>query len=169
MTMTTNNQKKFILSDRKGIGKTTSLQKWIIQNPNVKGFLSPVVEGKRVFQIIETNNLIPMETENEDLEIGRYKFDQKSFQIVEEIVLNSFLEGSNQTIIIDEIGPLEINKNKGFHNLVLKLTTTQADNKSHLFFVVRESCLNSFIEKYKLSNTEVFNLEEFNYKFLINK
>jgi nucleoside-triphosphatase THEP1 len=162
------NQKIYILSDKKGIGKTTSLQKWIESKSYLKGFLSPLVEGKRMFQIIETQEFIPMETKSKDLKIGKYLFDQKSFDKVEQIVLNTFLAGTKDTIILDEIGPLEINKNLGFHNLVLRLINTRKEYKSNLLFVVRQSCLKDFINKYKLSDYEIFNLDKFNHKYLNN-
>lgn len=165
--MIMHNPKIYILSDKKGIGKTTSLQKWVKINPQLKGFLTPIVNGKRMFQIIETNNYLPMETESKELIIGRYSFNKKNFETVAQMVLKLSSGNSNQTIIIDEIGPLEINKNQGFHNLVLKLTEIAANNPK-LFFVVRESCLQDFITKYKLKNFEVINLKDFHHKFLTN-
>ena len=159
------NLKIYILSDKKGIGKTTSLQKWVKINPQLKGFLTPLVNGKRMFQIIETNDFIPMETKNKNLKIGRYIFDKNSFDKVEKIILKSLFEENSKTIIVDEIGPLEINKNKGFHDLVLKLINGRNFN-SDLFFVVRESCLKNFIVKYKPTHFEILNLKEFNNRFL---
>jgi len=142
-----NNHKIYILTDKKGIGKTTSLQKWVKNKSNVKGFLSPIVEGKRIFKIIGTNQHIPMETNSRDLKIGKYLFDQNSFYKVEEIVLNEFLSGNYSILILDEIGPLEINKNQGFHNLVLRLINSYREYGSKLLFVVRQSCLQDFLKK----------------------
>ena len=164
--MKMSNQRVFILSDKKGIGKTTSLQKWIEHKTNVVGFLSPIVDGIRMFQIIETGEFIPMETKSQDFKIGKYVFDKTSFEMVEKIVLKAFMNQCKKIIVIDEIGPLEINKNQGFHSLVQKLINTI--NSSRLFFVVRESCLNDFIIKYKLSKVEVLNLTEFKSIYLSN-
>ena len=160
--------KVYILSDKKGIGKTTALQNWIKNNRKFRGVLSPIVNGRRMFQIIGTDEFIPMETESKDLSVGKYVFDKRSFEIAENSVRKALLDDKNPVMIIDEIGPLEINKNLGLHNLVNKLIPDIQVRELTLIFVVRISCLKEFIEKYNLPKAEVLDLKSFNDKFLIN-
>tara|TARA_R100001369_G_scaffold24665_2_gene45195 strand:+ start:46997 stop:47503 length:507 start_codon:yes stop_codon:yes gene_type:complete len=164
-----NDNQVYILSDEKGIGKTTALQEWTKKSNNLSGFLSPIVKGKRQFQNIETGFLIPMETDAKDLIVGKYAFDLKSFKTIEELILSYYKSSKSELIILDEIGPLEIYKDQGFHNLLLQLKAEYATNKSKLFFVVRASVLNDFITKYNFKNEVVFNLKEFKAKFINHK
>lgn len=161
-----NRTKTIILSDTIRIGKTTTLQIWVKEMPHVAGFLSPVIDGKRMFQDIRTGQQIPMETEHKDLEVGKYAFDSASFTKVEEKIRELWNEQSLDYLVIDEIGPLEIRKDKGFHQLIKYLSLSNSEQRPQLVFVVRDYCLDEFIEKYHFPNVEVFSLPEFKHHFL---
>ena len=49
----------FILTAPIQSGKTTSLTEWIKNKTNVAGILTPVINGKRVFQNIKTGEQFP--------------------------------------------------------------------------------------------------------------
>ena len=72
-----------------------------------------------------------------------------------------------QLIIIDEIGPLEMN-NYGFEpELSSFIEKFKAINSSQLLIiVVRNTILNAAIEKYKLEDAAVLSLDSFIDKFL---
>jgi nucleoside-triphosphatase THEP1 len=157
--------KIYVLSDAIRAGKTTALKNWAKQTPNVVGFLSPEIDGKRMFQDLETEEFIPMETDKKDLLVGKFAFDSRSFEYVENKILEAWQEAVADFIILDEIGPLEINKHLGFHNLLINLQEETSSKKPNLFFVVRDYCLEIFLEKYGFKNIEVMNLEEFKSSF----
>jgi len=150
-----------ILSDDKGIGKTTTLKNWVKDKSNIAGFLSPVFNGKRMFLNVETGAMIPMETEQKDLKVGKYAFDASSFDQVEKSFLKSWQEASNNFLVLDEIGPLEINKNLGFHELLLHVIEHSSENSPHLILVVRKDCIKAFLPKYKFQNTRILSMKEF--------
>lgn len=156
--------KVVILCDAVGSGKTTALQEWVKQTPNALGFLSPVVNAKRMFQNIETGELIPMETENKDLEVGRFAFDSSNFKLVEDAIKQYFQQTTTEYLVIDEIGPLEIKKNLGFHELLLYLLKNISVSSPNLLLVVRNYVLEDFLIKYTFDNVIVLSVHEFKKK-----
>lgn len=159
--------KIYIISDAKGIGKTTTLQKWVAINNKISGFLTPVVNGKRMFYNIETKKLLPMETNKNGFEVGKYIFDKNSFEKVSKTIKQQWNNEVGKQIIIDEIGPLEIEKNLGFNELIVYLLNNLSVDKPDLILVVRENCLKSFLEKYKFKNVKSFTLNQFKNHFNI--
>jgi len=157
----------YILSDAIRTGKTTTLKNWAECTPNVVGFLSPEIHGRRMFQDIETDELIPMETESNDLIVGKFAFDSSSFVHVKTEILKAWEDAVADFIVLDEIGPLEINKGLGFHDLVLHLQEESSLKKPNLLFVVRDNCLEAFIEKYSFHNLLTMDLKQFRNNFCI--
>ncbi len=158
--------KTYILSDAIRSGKTSALQNWAKKTPNVVGFLTPDIGEKRVFQNIETGKILPMEVEKGDLIVGKYNFDSQSFLYVEKYILKAYHSSGSKYIVLDEIGPLEIKKNLGFHNLLLQLQDNMDLVGPDLFFVVRDYCLEEFLEKYNFKNIETISLNAFKNRFL---
>jgi nucleoside-triphosphatase THEP1 len=116
-------------------GKTTSLVKWSENRNDVYGILTPVVEGKRIFMNAETKEQFPMEAaegEINTLSIGKFVFSNNNFdkaiQIIEEAI---YKKG---WVVIDEIGPLELN-NHGFSNVLKKVLK---ERQEKILLVVRE-------------------------------
>lgn len=144
----------FIFSNKIAAGKTTTLKNWSENNPEITGFLSVKIEGKRFFENLETGEKKPMEVENSDLQIGKYSFDANVFYWAEKELLKQY-QSNPEWLIIDEIGPLEIRKRQGFHELILNLTQQNSDSKPKIIFVVRDFMVQEFIEKYQFSNAKI--------------
>ncbi|MBF8456842.1 NTP transferase domain-containing protein [Kaistella sp. G5-32] len=148
------NNKIYIFSDKIGSGKTTLLKNWFENNENISGFLSPKVNGKRVFENLETGEQRLLEVEHSSLQIGKYSFDPEVFSWAES-ELSKQLNSQKEWLIIDEIGPLEIRKEKGFHELILKILNDESSNYPKIVFVVRDFMVDEFIEKYQFQNPKI--------------
>lgn len=143
----------YILSGNIHSGKTTLLQNWLKTKENVSGFLSPDIDGKRHFLNIKTKKKKLLEVGNSNLNIGKYYFDENVFQWAKEEIENQLFD-KNEWLIIDEIGPLEIKSNKGFHHLIEKIIAHENIDKK-ILFIVRDFLVQEFIEKYNIENAEV--------------
>ncbi|WP_111684104.1 nucleoside-triphosphatase [Winogradskyella tangerina] len=152
------NNKVYILSEAIRTGKTTALQDWIKKRSNVTGFLTPDINGKRMFFDIETGQLLDMEKPNGELSVGKFNFDKKSFEYIEKSVRNSWDLCHAEFMVIDEIGPLEIRKDSGFHQLVLHLLSTINEATPDLLFVVRDNCLEEFVSKYNFKEVKILRI-----------
>lgn len=146
--------KIYIFSGKIGSGKTTLLERWTEKNSNIGGFLSVKIQGKRHFKNLDSGEIRLMETENEGLEIGNFKFDTSVFTWAEQEIHRQYHTRKN-AIIIDEIGPLEVRKEKGFHELLLKLFSEHSSEKPDLIIVVRDFLVQEFLEKYDLKNVKI--------------
>lgn len=80
------------------------------------------------------------------LEIGKYKFDKKSFEKAASIL--SLSKEKQGWLIVDEIGPLELKK-QGFYEIVKTLPEHNND-KLNLLFVIRKSLLQESIDLFQL-------------------
>ena len=103
-----------------------------------------------------------MESDYGELTIGCYNFNKESFQYVEKSIIQTWSENKADYIVLDEIGPVEIRKNLGFHELLMHLQDTIEKAHPNLLLVVRDYCLEEFISKYKFNNLEVMTLNNFN-------
>ena len=141
-------------------GKTTALFQHIKNMNNVVGFLTPDVDGKRMFFDITKNKYHPFETNETDpllaQQIGRFFFLQSTFETGKNII-NKY---NNQTFfIIDEVGKLEVEMDRGFEpaikNLILNFKSK--NYKGILLLVIRDTLIEKVIEKYDLQNVKVIN------------
>ena len=127
--------KIYILSAPKGSGKTSSLMEWVRDRSDVYGILSPVVNGKRMFLNISSNEEFDMESANEEegqLKVGKYIFSQEAFDRAIEIIKYGSLQ--NGWLIIDEVGPLEL-RGEGLSEVVLE----SLKRNGNTILVTRES------------------------------
>lgn len=146
----------YIFSDRLHSGKTTLLKQWTLSRNDVAGFLSPVIESKRYFLNLETQENRLLEVEKSALKIGSYHFDEAVFKwAVQE--LEKHFKSDKSWIIIDEIGPLEIKYSKGFHDKILHFINSKFQNKK-ILFVVRDFLVADFIKKYQIDNVKILPL-----------
>jgi nucleoside-triphosphatase THEP1 len=53
-------------------------------------------------------------SDEEYMEVGRFKFSTEQFRVMNKIVLKCLNEPYWKWVIIDEIGPLELNQQRGF-------------------------------------------------------
>ncbi|MEO5948276.1 MAG: nucleoside-triphosphatase [Chitinophagaceae bacterium] len=128
-------QKIYILTGAIQSGKTTSLLNWSATRNDVHGILTPVVNGKRVFMNAYTKEQFPMEAteeEKETLTVGRFTFSKTSFEKAILIIREAIPKGS--WLVIDEIGPLELNS-QGFYTVLMEALQTF---EGKLLLVVRD-------------------------------
>ena len=131
-------------------GKTTSLMHFVNKQQGCTGILSPVINGKRHFYSISTGEYKLMEAsegENEQLEIGKYKFSQAAFDWAIQHCQQD-LVAPQELFILDEIGPLEL-RGEGLSDLLLQLLAKQYV-VTNLLLVVRSSMLESFVAHFGL-------------------
>ena len=149
----------FILTAPIQSGKTTSLTEWIRNKTNVAGILTPVINGKRVFQNIKTAEQFPMEAvpgESEVLTVGRFVFSRKNFNKAVEVIRNAI--NNPGWLVIDEIGPMELTGN-GFSDILKEVLIRRNDK---LLLVVRdkEDMTERVKQYFNLSNTVVIRSPE---------
>ncbi len=148
----------YILTGKTGIGKTTYLSNWI-KDKSTDGILAPIIKGKRHLQHISSNQIKLLEVDNEienkkTISVGRYLLDEEIFEWAREKLLQSF-KANPEYLIIDEIGPLELN-NKGIEPAVSQiLKSIDNQNKIKFIFVVRENLIDSFLKHFNLTINEV--------------
>lgn len=150
--------KIIILSDEIQSGKTTFLEEFCNRQNNVGGILTPVINDKRLFYDITNKIYFDMEASEKEknLSVGKYIFSESGFAKAQNIILTEIENKNLNYLIIDEIGPLEIIKQKGFYemlNTILKSTF-----KFTLILVVRKQLINDFVTTFNLQNHEILSL-----------
>ena len=149
----------YILSDALHSGKTTLINNWIRNRTDVTGILSPKIGGKRHFQNIETNEVRLLEVEDSNLKIGKYNFNEAVFEWAIDSLKEQFAN-DEEWIVIDEIGPLEIKFEKGFHQIIIDFLEVN-DKTKKILFVVRDFLVDDFIQKYAIKKAEILPLNYF--------
>ena len=145
-----------IISGPVGAGKTSVLNKWT-DGRNVKGILTPVIEGKRMFQDIAGEELFHMEASEgeETLSIGKYNFSVLQFQKAIALVNTAIDASDTEWILIDEIGPLEL-EGKGFSETLVRII--QSNRKIKLLIVVRAGLLQQVVDTFRIRHYQLFNV-----------
>jgi nucleoside-triphosphatase THEP1 len=133
----------FILTGAKQTGKTTSLQN-ALQNSNTNwaGVLMPIINEQRHLLNITTKQLFNLATESPNsLRVGKYVFNPEPFISI----TNTLVENLSHTpnIIIDEIGPLELEQQYGFYKLLQ--TVLQFKTTLKIIIVARPKVLNELV------------------------
>lgn len=144
-----------VLSGPVGQGKTSWLQQHLPENS--QGILTPVKEGKRIFQQLGTAQCWPMEAraqETEILLVGRYRFSRAAFDKAEECLQSVLRAPHSGWLVLDEVGPLELS-GRGFHAIAQQLQQAYAGPQ---LWVVRDRCLQEVIEAYQLAQQPGFTL-----------
>jgi nucleoside-triphosphatase THEP1 len=155
-------KKIFLLTDPVHSGKTSCLLEWSGKRNDVRGILTPVIEGKRCFRDIGSGNVFPMEAEageDEVLAVGRYVFSKKKFDKATEILENEINHPG--WLVIDEAGPLELN-DQGFAKIIHKIIHGNLPELK-LILVVRDSLVEDIVRHFQIEvNTYQFiNLSTF--------
>jgi nucleoside-triphosphatase len=151
--------KVYILKGAVGSGKTTYLVTYCKGKKNIGGILSPVIKGRRHFLNISSNEMKLMESSEEEIEtlnIGRYKFSAKAFEWANKILIGC-MNKNYETIIIDEIGPLEL-QGKGFAE-TLKFFLIHNEIKSDLLLVIRENLVNEVLQYFGIRKADAYYFE----------
>ncbi|MGD1840309.1 MAG: nucleoside-triphosphatase [Thermonemataceae bacterium] len=143
----------YLLTGPIGTGKTTQLTKWVAQQQQVAGILSPVIEGKRHLQDITSGASQLLEataTTQQPVQVGRYTFDETVFTWAR-ACLQEALKKSPRYLIIDEIGKLEL-RQEGLEPAVTEvLQAYQQQASFDLILVIRDTLLEKSIAHYTLT------------------
>ncbi len=143
----------FILTGPINSGKTTKLMQWAAAQKNIDGIFQPVIDEKRfiyhissrTLKILEAKKTVP---ENELVIIGRYQFRKSVFNWAKN-VLTDCLDRKLDWLIIDEIGPLEL-EGKGLEPTVSKIFNEIDKLNGNVLCVVRDSLFDQFVKHYNL-------------------
>ena len=139
-------------------GKTTAIQRWLERHAlPVNGILCPDRAGIRCLIRLDTGEIYPFELAQsnrpDDIKIGRFLFSKQTFDIANDI-LRRLCKDSSTPIIIDEIGKLEW-RNEGFEPALSALLSFHLHTQTPILIVVRDTLLDSVIEKYTLQNATI--------------
>lgn len=142
----------FILTGPVHTGKTSRLMQWTAKQKNIDGIFQPVIDEKRFIYHIASRMLKQLEVNNttDVTIIGEYKFSNQTFNWAQ-VILNECVSKNLEWLIIDEIGPLELD-GKGLEPAVRKIITGRNNFSGKLLCVVRDTILDKFIESYQLAN-----------------
>jgi nucleoside-triphosphatase THEP1 len=133
-------------------GKTTQLMQWTASKKNIDGIFQPIIEERRFLYHIASKTLKQFETDYVEnvLTIGGYKFLKDSFEWAKDILRKS-IEEPLDYLIIDEIGPLELD-GKGLEPAITELLENENKFIGKIIFVVRENLLEKFVKHYHLES-----------------
>lgn len=149
----------YIYSDPIKSGKTTKLMQWAATQKNIDGIFQPVIDGKRFLYHIASRSLKPLEIEKSDdtFTIGQYIFCNQAFLWAKE-KLTSAINANIEWLIIDEIGPLELD-GKGLEPVISKILSEVNQMHQNVLIVVRKNLIDKITAYYKLENNyKSFNL-----------
>lgn len=157
------NKEFIILTGRKGCGKTTLLHNLFGERDDAAGILTLTKEGRRILYDIAGREERAFEVdhffEGAKQKIGKYTFDDASFKWAEGIIASADFS-KMKYIVIDEAGPLELNR-KGFYDLLIRIINTVKGTETTLVIVVREECVDGMIELLGIKGCSVMNRENF--------
>ncbi len=155
----------FMITGEVHEGKTTFVEKIIsllrAKNIYVTGFLSKghFYQGKRqAFSLynISTERSVPLAKANEMegwLKFRSFWFNPRALTLGNQI-LSFACKDSSDIIVIDEVGPMELD-GQGWHTSLLKLSTLTSQVQ---IWVVRNSIIEEVIQKYELINPVIINI-----------
>lgn len=150
-----NTSEILIVTGKIGSGKTTLLQQAFAGKENVFGILTPVRNGKRMFFDLALNEYFPMEAgENESdiLLVGKFRFSKQSFDKATTI-LTKALNESNGTVILDEVGPLEL-RGEGFCEMVRRMVANENKDLTKLL-VIREHLFEEVLKTFSITKYRI--------------
>ena len=150
-----------ILSGGKGEGKTTAIANYIRHSSHQwGGVLMPIMDGKRCMVHLFSQKVIKLEPDesniSDHIQVGRNTFSRRAFEDMNELIVADLRHNNN--IIIDEIGPMEMN-DEGFHPII----KTVIDTAENIFLIVRTSLVDEVVAKYRLSrfSLQVIDVQDF--------
>lgn len=133
----------YILTGAIRSGKTTALQQWANSRNDVRGILTPDINGQRVFLNLASGEQFNMEAgaDEEVVCVGRFFFSKKNFEKAGALILRAAQEKG--WLVIDEVGPLEL-RGEGFAGILKQVFGFR---KEKIILVVRAG-LAAEAEKY---------------------
>jgi nucleoside-triphosphatase THEP1 len=157
-------------------GKTTFVKQIINdllkQNIQIAGFLSTgsyengVRKGFNLFNIATSSQveLCTKEVHEDWLNYGPYYFNPEGIKFGLEILGSENISGK-QLVVIDEIGPIELN-DKGWSSEIEKITSSFVIPQ---LWVVRKSLVKKIIRKWNIGNVYIFDIQESSLEVVENK
>lgn len=142
----------YILSGEIKSGKTTRLQNFIKNNTGVDGILAPEIDGYRHLFRIKTGEKKLLEYLGDEpypeltLKCS-YKFLNSVFSWGMQELYKAYKENP-EWLVIDEVGPLELN-GKALEPMVNKILMENS-NDSDIILVVRKNLVDDVIKHYNL-------------------
>jgi len=146
-----NKRRIYVLTGDVNSGKSTVLRSWInqwnldkvaicgiftealIKNGHKIGYDLIDVKTKKNYPLIRSSKF------RNNWSVGRYHFDRDGFTQLEESVINTSV---GELLILDELGPLELEHNKGLFELFRFFLLKSS---IHLLLVVRDSQLRKLL------------------------
>lgn len=134
-------------------GKTSSLEKWIANNPDSDGILAPCVNDKKHLKRIKSKETKLLEYNDNDIDtelikIGNYNFLKSVFDWGRQELYTAYLQNPGW-LIIDEIGPLEL-KGEALEPMISRILNDKNSDNINIILVVRKTLFEKVIEHYKL-------------------
>jgi molybdopterin-guanine dinucleotide biosynthesis protein A/nucleoside-triphosphatase THEP1 len=160
----------FILSAPIRVGKTSLIKQFIENNREIQvgGFLTPesTTDGRKLWDAqskiyhrlqVQEDEISPEHQET----VGRFVFDKRAW---EKAMMSLGHQWEKDYIVIDEIGKLEVNQNRGIHDALSSfLIEYQSKQKRpHLVLIIRNTLLSEAIKKYHLQDAIINNGPWFN-------
>lgn len=81
----------------------------------------------------------------------QFVFNNEAFRFGERVVINALADDSIRAIYIDEIGPIELQR-EGFHKLLSYLIAEKAFVKKDIYICVRTSCLRQVLKEFGITS-----------------
>jgi nucleoside-triphosphatase THEP1 len=139
---------------------------WLNNRNDVSGILTPDVNEKRKLFDIAHKTYHNLEVDanytGETTTIGKYHFDKKVFDKAQTILLNA-MNSNYGWIVVDEIGRLEIDQQKGLEPTISRLIKHQNTHQlsSNLLLVVRDYLLMDCVKHYNINEAVIVNKSKF--------
>ncbi len=155
-------KKIFIVTGQVHSGKTTRLMHWSASQKKIDGIFQPVIDDKRFIYHIASRTLKSLEVnasakDEHTIRIGNYRFSKDTFEWTGKILLDS-ISKDLEWLVIDEIGPLELDGN-GLEPAVSSILDERENVSAKIVCVVREEIFQKFIDYYKLRDSyEIFEI-----------
>ena len=132
-------------------GKTTTLQNYFKGKPNVRGFLTPDLNGVRKLYTLSDGAFHEFEASSGEadktIEIGRFHFYKDAFE-TGKMALQDLPTKHPFWMVVDECGPLELS-GKGFEpSFSVMVQNMENHPKGIALVVVRKPLISAFAEKY---------------------
>ncbi len=147
----------FILTGAIQSGKTTALKKWS-KEKSVGGMLTPLVEERRVVYDLASESYFPFEANSNDknvISVGRYYFLQAAFDRMNTLLKHQSTS-QHEWLLIDEVGPLELERKGLYDSVVYLLENAQPK----LILVVRDSLVERVKDFFSLKEVRVICTED---------
>jgi nucleoside-triphosphatase THEP1 len=144
-------------------GKTSRLLQWAGRQPDVAGIATPVREGLKVLYDLAEKKYHPLQIDAAShstvvcITIGKYLFSQAAFLTGRQI-LEQAAQQNQGWLIIDEIGPLELD-GQGFEPAAGRIIRQYVARKrsSNLLLVIRDTILHRVLDYYGIAIYSFFN------------